>query len=136
MIDRNDQIPLRDRKYLYFYLCISCFKLTNMPLPTLNFVCRFAMHELGLSSRKPFKKCARVVGEVTFLLIFSVGNISFYLLKKYWTILLLVIRCNSYCNAFLKVLGKFHPHGDTAVYDSLVRMAQVLKWIMIVSYLL
>ncbi|KAK9124925.1 hypothetical protein Scep_013771 [Stephania cephalantha] len=45
----------------------------------------FAMHELGLSSRKPFKKCARVVGEV---------------------------------------LGKFHPHGDTAVYDTLVRMAQ------------
>lgn len=28
-----------------------------------------------------------------------------------------------YC---LQVLGKFHPHGDTAVYDSLVRMAQVL----------
>ncbi|GAV84055.1 DNA_topoisoIV domain-containing protein/DNA_gyraseA_C domain-containing protein [Cephalotus follicularis] len=45
----------------------------------------FAMHELGLSSRKPYKKCARVVGEV---------------------------------------LGKFHPHGDNAVYDSLVRMAQ------------
>lgn len=45
----------------------------------------FAMHELGLSSKKPFKKCARVVGEV---------------------------------------LGKFHPHGDTAVYDALVRMAQ------------
>ncbi|KAJ0045854.1 hypothetical protein Pint_05722 [Pistacia integerrima] len=45
----------------------------------------FAMHELGLSSRKPFKKCARVVGEV---------------------------------------LGKFHPHGDNAVYESLVRMAQ------------
>ncbi|XP_008792474.2 probable DNA gyrase subunit A, chloroplastic/mitochondrial [Phoenix dactylifera] len=45
----------------------------------------FAMHELGLSSRKPFKKCARVVGEV---------------------------------------LGKYHPHGDTAVYESLVRMAQ------------
>ncbi|XP_058224947.1 DNA gyrase subunit A, chloroplastic/mitochondrial-like isoform X3 [Rhododendron vialii] len=45
----------------------------------------FAIHELGLSSRKPYKKCARVVGEV---------------------------------------LGKFHPHGDTAVYDSLVRMAQ------------
>ncbi|CDP19554.1 unnamed protein product [Coffea canephora] len=42
------------------------------------------MHELSLPSRKPNKKCARVVGEV---------------------------------------LGKFHPHGDTAVYDSLVRMA-------------
>ncbi|CAH2054162.1 unnamed protein product [Thlaspi arvense] len=45
----------------------------------------FAMHELGMSSKKPYKKCARVVGEV---------------------------------------LGKFHPHGDTAVYDALVRMAQ------------
>lgn len=28
---------------------------------------RYAMHELGLSSKKPFKKCARVVGEVKFL---------------------------------------------------------------------
>lgn len=45
----------------------------------------YAMDELGLSSRKPYKKCARVVGEV---------------------------------------LGKFHPHGDSAVYAALVRMAQ------------
>lgn len=45
----------------------------------------YAMHELGLSSDRPFRKCARVVGEV---------------------------------------LGKYHPHGDTAVYDALVRMAQ------------
>lgn len=45
----------------------------------------FAMHELGLSPEKSFKKCAKVVGEV---------------------------------------LGKYHPHGDTSVYDALVRMAQ------------
>ncbi|NJO80280.1 MAG: DNA topoisomerase (ATP-hydrolyzing) subunit A [Cyanobacteria bacterium RM1_2_2] len=45
----------------------------------------YAMHELGLMSDRPFRKCARVVGEV---------------------------------------LGKYHPHGDTAVYDALVRMAQ------------
>ena len=45
----------------------------------------FAMHELGLSPDRPYRKCARVVGEV---------------------------------------LGKYHPHGDTAVYDALVRMAQ------------
>jgi len=45
----------------------------------------YAMKELGLVHNKPFKKCARIVGEV---------------------------------------LGKYHPHGDTAVYDSLVRMAQ------------
>ncbi|MDB9380800.1 DNA topoisomerase (ATP-hydrolyzing) subunit A [Nodularia spumigena CS-584] len=45
----------------------------------------YAMHELGLMHDRPFRKCARVVGEV---------------------------------------LGKYHPHGDTAVYDALVRMAQ------------
>jgi len=45
----------------------------------------YAMQELGLWHNRPFKKSARVVGEV---------------------------------------LGKFHPHGDAAVYDALVRMAQ------------
>lgn len=45
----------------------------------------YGMQELGLGYNKPFKKSARIVGEV---------------------------------------LGKYHPHGDTAVYDSMVRMAQ------------
>ncbi|AUC62229.1 DNA gyrase, A subunit [Cyanobacterium sp. HL-69] len=45
----------------------------------------YAMYELGLTPERPFRKCARVVGEV---------------------------------------LGKYHPHGDSAVYDALVRMAQ------------
>ncbi|MEN9203716.1 MAG: DNA gyrase subunit A [Thermostichus sp. DG_1_5_bins_95] len=45
----------------------------------------YAMHELGLSADRPFRKCARVVGDV---------------------------------------IGKYHPHGDQAVYDALVRMAQ------------
>ncbi|RMG91000.1 MAG: DNA gyrase subunit A [Zetaproteobacteria bacterium] len=45
----------------------------------------YAMHELGCTHDKPFKKSARVVGDV---------------------------------------IGKYHPHGDTAVYDALVRMAQ------------
>lgn len=45
----------------------------------------FAMNELGMTPDKPFKKCARIVGEV---------------------------------------LGKYHPHGDSAVYEALVRMAQ------------
>ena len=45
----------------------------------------YAMHELNLSSRAPYKKSARIVGDV---------------------------------------IGKYHPHGDTAVYDALVRMAQ------------
>ena len=45
----------------------------------------YAMQEMGLKYNKPFKKSARVVGDV---------------------------------------LGKYHPHGDVAVYDALVRMAQ------------
>ncbi|NPB06546.1 MAG: DNA topoisomerase 4 subunit A [Aquificae bacterium] len=45
----------------------------------------YSMYEMGLMPDKPFKKSARVVGEV---------------------------------------LGKYHPHGDQAVYDALVRMAQ------------
>jgi len=49
----------------------------------------FAMNELGLNYNRPFKKSARIVGEV---------------------------------------LGKYHPHGDTSVYDAMVRMAQ--EWSM------
>ncbi|HAY17053.1 MAG TPA: DNA gyrase subunit A, partial [Halomonas sp.] len=45
----------------------------------------FAMHELGNDWNKPYKKSARVVGDV---------------------------------------IGKYHPHGDSAVYDTIVRMAQ------------
>ncbi len=45
----------------------------------------YAMKELSLEHNKPYKKCARITGEV---------------------------------------LGKYHPHGDVAVYDTLVRMAQ------------
>lgn len=45
----------------------------------------FAMNEMGMTSDKPYKKSARIVGEV---------------------------------------LGKYHPHGDSAVYNTMVRMAQ------------
>jgi DNA gyrase subunit A len=45
----------------------------------------YSMHELGMTSDKPYRKSARIVGDV---------------------------------------LGKYHPHGDTAVYDAMVRLAQ------------
>lgn len=45
----------------------------------------YAMHDMGLTNDKAYKKCAKIVGEV---------------------------------------LGKYHPHGDSSVYDALVRMAQ------------
>ncbi len=45
----------------------------------------YAMNELGVTADKPYRKCARIVGDV---------------------------------------LGKYHPHGDSSVYDALVRLAQ------------
>ena len=45
----------------------------------------YAMHELGMTPDKPYRKSARIVGDV---------------------------------------LGKYHPHGDSAVYDAMVRLAQ------------
>jgi DNA gyrase subunit A len=45
----------------------------------------YAMNELGLGSRRAYRKCARIVGDT---------------------------------------MGKYHPHGDSPIYDSLVRMAQ------------
>jgi DNA gyrase subunit A len=45
----------------------------------------FGMHEAGMQPNRPYKKCARVVGDV---------------------------------------MGSYHPHGDQAIYDTLVRMAQ------------
>lgn len=45
----------------------------------------YGMHDMGILPGKPYKKCARMVGDV---------------------------------------MGKYHPHGDSAIYDTLVRMAQ------------
>jgi DNA gyrase subunit A len=45
----------------------------------------FGMHEAGMQPNRPYKKCARIVGDV---------------------------------------MGTYHPHGDQAIYDTLVRMAQ------------
>jgi len=45
----------------------------------------FGMHEAGMQPNRPYKKCARIVGDV---------------------------------------MGSFHPHGDSAIYDTLVRLAQ------------
>ena len=55
----------------------------------------FGMSELGVYSNRPYKKSARIVGEV---------------------------------------LGKYHPHGDSSVYDAMVRMAQ--EWSLALVFML
>lgn len=65
-------------RVLVFNFLILCFFL---------WIYRFAMHELGLSSKKPFKKCARVVGEVSCwikLSIIVVTNDNYYLIIFFW----------------------------------------------------
>lgn len=56
----------------------------------------------------------------TNLASFYIPKSHMYLLTRYLRLLF----CRKCARIVGEVLGKFHPHGDTAVYDALVRMAQ------------
>ena len=89
--DRIIQTDLRNemsRSYLEYAMSVIVGRALPDARDGLKPVQRrilFAMYELGLTPDRPFRKCARVVGDV---------------------------------------LGKYHPHGDQAVYDALVRLVQ------------
>lgn len=90
VLDRN-QINIEDemrRSYLDYAMSVIVGRALPDVRDGLKPVHRrvlWAMHELGNTYNKPYKKSARVVGDT---------------------------------------IGKYHPHGDTAVYDALVRLAQ------------
>ncbi|MBK7708336.1 MAG: DNA gyrase subunit A [Acidobacteria bacterium] len=90
LIERN-QINIEDemrRSYLDYAMSVIIGRALPDVRDGLKPVHRrvlWAMHELGNTYNKPYKKSARVVGDV---------------------------------------IGKYHPHGDTAVYDTVVRLAQ------------
>ena len=90
LIERN-QINIEDemrRSYLDYAMSVIIGRALPDVRDGLKPVHRrvlWAMHELGNTFNKPYKKSARVVGDT---------------------------------------IGKYHPHGDTAVYDTVVRMAQ------------
>ena len=86
-----EQLPLKEFAEKA-YLDYSMYVILDRALPHiadgLKPVHRrilYAMQDLNLEHSKPYKKCARIVGET---------------------------------------MGKYHPHGDMAIYDTLVRMAQ------------
>ncbi len=87
----RDQINIEDemrRSYLDYAMSVIIGRALPDVRDGLKPVHRrvlWAMHELGNTHSKPYKKSARVVGDT---------------------------------------IGKYHPHGDTAVYDTVVRMAQ------------
>lgn len=89
--DKKQQINIEDemrRSYLDYAMSVIIGRALPDVRDGLKPVHRrvlWAMHELGNTYNKPFKKSARVVGDT---------------------------------------IGKYHPHGDTAVYDTVVRLAQ------------
>ncbi len=94
MYTRNEKIiPIRveeEMKNSYINYAMSVIVGRALPdvrdgLKPVHRRILYAMKDMGIVHNKPFKKCARIVGEV---------------------------------------LGKYHPHGDSAVYDALVRMVQ------------
>src|SRR3989344_1906776 len=91
MAEKIKQILIEEEmKNSYIDYAMSVITARALPdvndgLKPVHRIILYAMHKAGLQHTKPFRKCARVVGDV---------------------------------------LGRYHPHGDIAVYDSLVRMAQ------------
>jgi DNA gyrase subunit A len=94
MVENNNKVQQRlieeEMKEAYIDYAMSVIVSRALPnvcdgLKPVHRRILYAMKDMGMLHNKPFKKCARIVGEV---------------------------------------LGKYHPHSDTAVYDSLVRMAQ------------
>ena len=96
----NGNIPLEDRiisinideEMRSAYIDYSMSVIVSRALPDVRDGLKpvhrrvlYGMLDLGLANNKPYKKSARIVGEV---------------------------------------LGKYHPHGDSSVYDAMVRMAQ------------
>src|SRR5690606_23030452 len=87
IVDRDIGTEMRD-SFMDYAMSI----IVSRALPDVRDVLKpvhrrilYAMSDLGMSPDKPYKKSARIVGEV---------------------------------------IGKYHPHGDSAVYESMVRMAQ------------
>ncbi len=95
--NRGQIIPVNiEEQMKTFYIDYSMSVIVGRALPDVRDGLKpvhrrvlFGMNELGNASNKPYKKSARIVGEV---------------------------------------MGKFHPHGDASIYDTMVRMAQ--EWSM------
>ncbi len=84
-IDVNDEMQQAYLDYAMSVIIARALPDARDGLKPVHRRILYAMHDLGLRPDSPYKKSARIVGEV---------------------------------------LGKYHPHGDAAVYDSMARMAQ------------
>ncbi len=85
LVDINDEMRAAYLDYAMSVITARALPDVRDGLKPVQRRILYAMHDMGLRSDRPYKKSARIVGEV---------------------------------------LGKYHPHGDQAVYDAMVRMAQ------------
>ncbi len=84
-VDINDQMRSAYLDYAMSVIVARALPDARDGLKPVHRRILYAMHDMGIRASGPYKKSARIVGEV---------------------------------------LGKYHPHGDTAVYDAMARMAQ------------
>src|SRR3989339_874210 len=90
-IQKRDIIPEMRESYLDYAMSVIVQRALPDVRDGLKPVHRRILHgmnDLGVGAGKPYKKCARIVGDV---------------------------------------MGKYHPHGDQAIYDALVRMVQTFS---------
>ena len=85
LIDINDEMKSSYLEYAMSVIVGRALPDVRDGLKPVHRRILYSMYDSGYTASRPYKKCARIVGDV---------------------------------------LGRYHPHGDTAVYDSLVRMAQ------------
>lgn len=85
VVNLEEVMPNNYLEYIYEVIVNRSIADVRDGLKPVHRRTTFGMSDLGIVPEKPYKKCARIVGEV---------------------------------------LGKYHPHGDSSVYDALVRMAQ------------
>jgi len=85
LADINDQMRVAYLDYAMSVIVARALPDARDGLKPVHRRILYAMHDMGIRPNTPYKKSARIVGEV---------------------------------------LGKYHPHGDAAVYDAMVRMAQ------------
>ena len=93
-IDKIHEVDLKE-KMETFYIDYAMSVIASRALPDVRDGLKpvqrrtlYDMHELGIRYDKPYRKCARIVGDT---------------------------------------MGKYHPHGDSSIYDALVVMAQEFK---------
>ncbi len=87
-IIRTDYADVMQKSYIDYAMSVAALPDVRDGLKPVQRRTLYDMYELGIRYDRPYRKCARIVGDT---------------------------------------MGKYHPHGDSSIYESLVVMAQEFK---------